>query len=138
MILGRNSAERCRKRLQPDIEPHVSDRRQTRGQQIVALCEKLEKESWGTQEFNSILAQIDSIAVGDVRSDVASSKRLSARKRIPDVSEYRYWILRHISHMRTVADQFHHLEAITLSAQRALSNRANLDAIQEVSRHEHE
>lgn len=103
-------ADPALKRNGPNGHPNVSDRRETRGEKIIALCEQLEKESWGTQEFDGILARIDSIAVGGVRSDVAALKKLSARKRIPDVSEHRYWIVRHISHMRLVADQFHHLE----------------------------
>ena len=89
--------------------PDLSDRRETLGERIIALCEKLEQASWGTAEFDRILGQISAIAVRDVRSDIAELKRLSSRKRIPDVSEHRYWIVRHISHMRLVADQLHHL-----------------------------
>jgi hypothetical protein len=98
------------KRDCPNGPPDMSDRGETRGEQIIALSEQLEKASWGTREFNGILARIEAIAVGDVRSDVAELKRLSARKRIPNVGEHRYRIYRHISHMRLVADQLHHLD----------------------------
>ena len=97
------------RKIGPGSGPDLSDRRETLGERIIALSEKLEQTSWGTAEFDRILGQISAIAVGDVQSDVAELKRLSNRKRIPDLSEHRYWILKHISHMRLVADQLHHL-----------------------------
>lgn len=90
--------------------PDVSDRRQSRGERLIALCDKLCRVSWGTPEFGRILAQISNDAMGDIRSDVVQLKRLSARKRISDLGEHRYWIARHIAHIRLIADQLHHLE----------------------------
>lgn len=90
--------------------PDVSDRQQSRGERLTALCDKLDRASWGTREFDGILAQINSDAIGDIRSDVAQLKRLSARRRISDLDEHRYWITRHIAHIRLIADQLHHLE----------------------------
>lgn len=89
--------------------PNLSDRRQTRGERIIALCDKLERNAWGTPEFEAILARLEAIAVGETRSDVSELKRLSGRKRIPDVDEHHYWIVRHIAHIRLVANQLHHL-----------------------------
>jgi len=94
----------------PNGAPDMSDRRESRGERLIALCDKLDGASWGTSEFDSILAQIGSDAVGDIRSDVAQLKKLSARKRIPDLSEHRYWVARHIGHIRMIAEQLHHLD----------------------------
>lgn len=95
----------------PNGPADLSDRRETLGERITELCQKLQRASWGTQEFDAVLGTIDSLAIGDVRSDVAELKKLSSRKRIMDMSDHQYWIARHIAHIRLVASRFHHLAA---------------------------
>lgn len=90
--------------------PDVSDRRESRGERLISLCDKLDRASWGTPEFDRILAQISNDAIGGIRSDVVRLKKLSTLKRISDLGEHRYLIARHIGHIRLVADQLHHLE----------------------------
>lgn len=99
------------KRDGPHGDPDVSDRRETLGEQIETLCDKLQNASWGTREFDAILAAINAVAIGDIRSDVAELRALSSRKRISDLSNHQYWIARHIAHIRLIAGRLHHLGA---------------------------
>ncbi len=87
----------------------VSARKKTRGERILALCDKLGHASWGTQEFDRLLSEIAALGDSNVRSDVAALKRLSSRRRIASLEDHNYWIARHISHMRIVAGRLHHL-----------------------------
>jgi hypothetical protein len=93
----------------PHGAPDVSDRHESLGERLIALCDRLDRASWGTSEFDNILAEIGADAVGDIRADVRELKKLSARKRVPDLGEHRYWIVRHIGHIRMIADRLHHL-----------------------------
>ncbi|MGL4396273.1 MAG: hypothetical protein ACRCYS_11020 [Beijerinckiaceae bacterium] len=91
--------------------PDVSDRRQSRGERIIELCERLDVACCGTQEFSAILNMIGALAVGDIGPDVRELKRLSSLKRIGDMSSHQYWVARHIAHIRLVAARLHHLAA---------------------------
>lgn len=93
----------------PAGAPDTTDHPQTLGERIGALVEQLENVLEGTPEFNRVLAEIESIAIGDVRSDVQQLKNLlSQRRRKPD---HHYWVARHIIRIQQVARQQHHLPA---------------------------
>lgn len=94
----------------PNGPLQTSSRRETRGERIIALCDKLERASWGTPEFDSVLSGIGALAVAGIQSDVSNLRRLSARKRIPDISEHKYSIARDIAHIRLLANRLHHLD----------------------------
>jgi hypothetical protein len=93
----------------PNGPPDLSDRPQTRGERIVALCKKLDDLPWSSPDFERILAVIEHEAAFGIRADVAELRRLARKKRIKDLSEHRYWIIRHIGHIRQIAGQMHHL-----------------------------
>lgn len=93
----------------PDGPPDVSDRPETLGERVGALARQLGNALEGTSEFNQILAEIDSIAVGEVRSDVQQLRSLLSRRRREQ--DHDYWVTRHIMHMGQVACQQHHLPA---------------------------
>lgn len=97
-------------RLTSNAEPpDLSDRRQTKGERILALCDRADKVSWGTAEFDGILSLIGGEAVDGIGGDVTELKRLIKRKRIPDLNQHRYWIHHHLMHIRSIASRLHHL-----------------------------
>jgi hypothetical protein len=92
-----------------DGAPDFSDRPKTRGERILELCEQLDADRCGTPEFDSILSEIQHLSAQGISADVAELRKLSKKKRIQDLSEHRYWILRHISHICDIAHNLHHL-----------------------------
>jgi hypothetical protein len=89
--------------------PDVSDRPETLGERVSELARRLGKAGAGTSEFNRILTEIESVAVGAVGSDIRQLKELLSRKRRGQ--DHDYWVARHITHIATVANQQHHLPA---------------------------
>jgi hypothetical protein len=85
----------------------LSDRRQTRGERILAACKELEKAGAGTTEFEHIMRKIEQEGNSEIRSDISALRRLS-KKGGADTQD-RYWIARHIARIRAVAGQIHHL-----------------------------
>ncbi len=93
----------------PNGPPDLSDRPQTRGERIIDLCKKLDSAPWSSPDFERILAAIEQEAAFGIRADVAELRRLVRKKRIKDLSEHTYWVIRHLSHIREIARQMHHL-----------------------------
>jgi hypothetical protein len=93
----------------PQGRADFSDRPKTRGERILELCDQLDADRYGSPEFDSALSKIQHLAAEGISADVAALKKLSAKKRIPDLSEHRYWIIRHVSHIQTIAHGLHHL-----------------------------
>ncbi len=87
----------------------VSERNETRGERILALCDKLSQASSGTPEFDRLLSEIAALGDSTIRLDVTDLRRLASRKRIANIGGHNYWIARNISHIRIVAGRLHHL-----------------------------
>lgn len=106
----------CAARTDPSLQgdglgaaAHLSERRETRGERIITLCDQLSRLSWGTSEFDRLLSRLSALGEHSIRSDISELKRLSSRKQIANFEDHNYLVARCISHMRHAADRLHHL-----------------------------
>jgi hypothetical protein len=88
----------------------LGDRPPSRGEQIAAICKKLEAIYDRGGSWDAAVAELESAASGtNVRSEVEAMKRLIAKKRIPDVGAWRSDMIGYIWRANSAAQHLHHL-----------------------------
>ena len=88
----------------------LSDRPPSRGEQIAAICKRLEAIYDRGGSWDAAVAELDRASSGtNVRGEVQAMKRLIAKKRIPDVGAWRSDMIGYIWRANSAAQQLHHL-----------------------------
>lgn len=86
----------------------VSSRRKTRGEAILAACERLDAARASGEDMLSPAQKLKRVGAGtDAGSDGSELVRILSKKRIPDVHQHNYEISRLIHHARIVGGLFH-------------------------------
>lgn len=88
----------------------LSDRPPSRGEQITAICKKLEAIYDRGGSWDAVVAELERASSGtNVRSEVEAMKRLIAKKRIPDIGAWRSDMIGYIWRASSGAQHLHHL-----------------------------
>lgn len=88
----------------------LSDRPPSRGEQITAICKKLEAIYHRGGSWDAAVAELERASSGtNVRGEVEAMKRLIAKKRIPDVGAWRSDMIGYIWRANSAAQHLHHL-----------------------------
>jgi hypothetical protein len=96
--------------LQKGGGANLGERPPSRGEQIAAICQKLEAIYDRGGSWDAAVAELERAASGtNVRSEVEAMKRLIAKKRIPDVGAWRSDMIGYIWRANSAAQHLHHL-----------------------------
>jgi hypothetical protein len=96
--------------LQKGSGAELGDRPSSRGEQISAICKKLEAVYDRGGSWDAALAELERASSGtSVRSEVEAMKRLTNKKRIPDVGAWRSEMIRLIWRAHSTSQHLHHL-----------------------------
>ena len=96
--------------LQRNGGADLGDRPQSRGEQISAICKRLEGIYKSGGAWDAALAELERAASGtSVGSEVEAIKRLIAKKQISDIGAWRSDMIGHIWRSDSAAQNLHHL-----------------------------
>jgi hypothetical protein len=96
--------------LQKAASGEFADRPPSRGEQIIAICGKLEAIYDRGGSWDAAIAELDRASSGtQVHAEVEGMKRLVAKKRIPDVGAWRSEMIGLIWRAHRAAQHLHHL-----------------------------
>jgi hypothetical protein len=88
----------------------LSDRKQTRGERIEAICDQLDEALRDGRSVDALARVLEREGQGTAAgADGKRLVRLLAKKRIPDWTKHRYEPVRLVYHARIVAHNLHHL-----------------------------
>ena len=97
--------------LQKGSGADLSDRPASRGEQISAICKKLEAIYDRGGSWDGAVAELERASSGtNVRSEVEAMKRLIAKKRIPDLGAWRSDMIGYIWRANSAAQHLHGLK----------------------------
>ncbi|OZA72536.1 MAG: hypothetical protein B7X77_11550 [Caulobacter sp. 39-67-4] len=90
----------------------VSKRRRTRGEAILVACERLDAARDRGGDMLPLARELERVGAGtDAGFDGRELVRLLSKKRVPDLRQHDYEIVRHIHHARIVGGMFHNQPA---------------------------
>ena len=91
---------------EPTISTVASDRPQSLGEAITALCDELLEEGHGSEHFNTLVYRLNHLATNQARTDAREIVRLSKLKHVDNGELHRV-----VHHLKLVASQMHGISA---------------------------